>query len=109
VEGTAPLPDGDPPAVHVVLLRHAGEGMILEREAYASAGPTAVQDTRARFSMQGVAPGEYVLFAWPQGSQIEYTNPETMRQYDALGKPVSISEGARLSVIVDRLLPKVEH
>jgi hypothetical protein len=54
--------------------------------------------------IRGVAPGEYLLFAWPSGAQVEYAEPEFARQYAAQGKPVTITEGAKVTVNIDRPL-----
>jgi hypothetical protein len=102
IEGTVPLPDSDEgTGVLIGLLRRDGDEMVLAKQAYAGRGHIP---GIGRFTMQGVPPGDYVLFAWPQDAQIEYANPEAMRQYDALGKPVSVTEDARVSVNIDSVV-----
>ena len=58
----------------------------------------------AQFSMQGVAPGEYVVVAWPSDAEIEYAKPGFLRQYAGFGKTIQVREGARLTVVLDKLL-----
>jgi hypothetical protein len=101
-----------PGPVVVALLRHAGDEMVLENQVYA----TIVQaHTRTRFSggpayspgrflMEGVGPGEYVLYVWRRDAEIEYTNAEYMRQFIAYGQPVSVVEGGKVTVKLQHLL-----
>lgn len=62
----------------------------------------------ARFTMQGVAPGEYVLLAWPSDEQIEYSAPGFAQHYAASGQTVRVTEGAHVSAVVDHLVTQRE-
>lgn len=62
----------------------------------------------ARFTMQGVAPGEYVLLAWPSNEQIEYSAPGFAQHYGASGQIVRVTEGAHVSAVVDHLVTQRE-
>ena len=100
IEGSITLSDSDPHGAIVVgLFDRVGEGLVLEKQASVNA---------ARFTILGIAPGEYVLYAWPSEAQIEYAEPEFMRRFEALGKTIRVTEGARASVVLDRLLPMIE-
>ena len=54
--------------------------------------------------MQGVTPGDYTLYAWPRDAQIEYANPEYMRQFESYGKAVTVTEDNKVSVTLDKVL-----
>jgi hypothetical protein len=62
----------------------------------------------ARFTLQGVAPGEHVLLAWPSDEQIEYSAPGFAQHYAASGQTIRVTEGAHVSAVVDHLLTKRE-
>jgi hypothetical protein len=51
-----------------------------------------------------VAPGDYLLFAWPAEAQVEYAEPEFARQHGNLAIPVNVTEGAKVTVNIDRAL-----
>ncbi len=42
---------------------------------------TSTADANGRFSITGLAPGEYSLYAWHSLSEIEYANPSVLRKY----------------------------
>jgi len=54
---------------------------------------------RGHFSMQGIAPGSYKLFAWEDVdiNEVMY-NPDFVRPFDSQGKSVGISEGSKESM-----------
>lgn len=98
------LPPSDspvPPNLTAVLLRKAGDEFVLEKQAYL--GGRA--DNPALRLIQGIAPGDYVLYAWPQDAQIEYANAEYMRQFESYGKSVTVTADSKVSVTVDKVLP----
>ncbi len=55
-------------------------------------------DQYGRFSIKGIAPGEYKAFAWDKAESGAYQDPEFMRRYESEGKPVTVGEGGRFSV-----------
>jgi hypothetical protein len=115
VEGTVALRDAvQPDALMVALLRRAGNAMVLEKQvnisgslpagtAFSINGQPPVYGGR-RFTLQGVAPGDYLLFAWPAEAQVEYAEPEFARQHGNLAIPVNVTEGAKVTVNIDRAL-----
>ncbi|MDQ2949916.1 MAG: carboxypeptidase regulatory-like domain-containing protein [Acidobacteriota bacterium] len=109
IDGTITMPDSDPHGAIVVgLFNRVGEGLVLEKQAYINGSAAHAKGRASAFIMPGVAPGDYVLYAWPTNSQIEYAEPEFMRRFEALGKTIRITEGARTSVVLDALLPTIE-
>jgi hypothetical protein len=54
----------------------------------------AVSDSKGSFTMSGVAPGQYSLFAWESLPGTAYMNAEFMAPYEAKGQAVTITEGA---------------
>ena len=54
----------------------------------------AVSDSKGSFTMSGVAPGQYSLFAWESLPGTAYMNAEFMAPYETKGQAVTITEGA---------------
>jgi hypothetical protein len=104
VEAALALSDSSQPPSNLtaVLLRRAGEELALEKQAFAIG---RMGDTAPRFRFQGVTPGNYTLYVWPQDAQIEYANPEYMRQFESYGQEVTVTEDAQASVTIDKVLP----
>jgi hypothetical protein len=104
IEGTLAVPLSGPPSPTVIaLLRRGNNRVVLEKQTSTS-GPVP-SNGAARFAIQGLAPGNYVLFAWPTGAQVEYAEPGFLDQFDRFGISLHISQGAKLNVVVERLLP----
>jgi hypothetical protein len=103
VEATLSLSDSSqpPPNLTAVLLRKAGSELVLEKQSYVTA---RMGDATPRFQFQAVTPGDYMIYVWPQDSQIEYADAEYMRQFESYGKAVTVSEDAKESVTLDRVL-----
>jgi hypothetical protein len=60
----------------------------------------ATSDRTGAFSLPGVAPGTYKLFAWEALEDNAYFDPDLMRSIEALGKAVSVGENDELSIEV---------
>jgi hypothetical protein len=71
----------------VVLAPVAGSRSRLDRYR------TGVSDENGGFTLRGVAPGEYRLFAWSSVTPYAYLNFEYMRPYESLGAPIQIQPG----------------
>ena len=119
VEGAIALPDsGRPVNVVVALLRHAGNEMVMEKEALANrplpAGAvlsvSGVPDIQRgnRFTIQGVAPGDYVVYCWPADSQVPYADSDFIERYGSFGKAITVRGAEKISVNLDRLLPRID-
>jgi len=64
-------------------------------------------DQSGRFSIVGIAPGEYKLFAWDTVEEDAWEDPEFLNPLEELGKPVRASPNGRESVSL-MLLPSGE-
>jgi hypothetical protein len=61
-------------------------------------------DSSGRFLMEGVAPGNYKVFAWEAMEQFAYYDPDFLKRYEQSGQPVKVSESSSQTVQV-RLIP----
>ena len=52
----------------------------------------------AQIGLNGVAPGDYLLFAFDSAEGVEYSNPEVLHSYASQAAPVSISAGQSTKV-----------
>jgi hypothetical protein len=57
-----------------------------------------VADQSGRFTLRGLRPGDYTLFAWENVDGDAYYNPDFLKAYEGQGSPLRISEGDRKSV-----------
>jgi hypothetical protein len=57
-----------------------------------------VSDQAGRFTLHGVRPGEFTLFAWESVDGEEYYNPEFLKGSEAQGNALRVSEGDRKTV-----------
>jgi len=55
----------------------------------------AAVDPAGHFTIAGIAPGEYKLFAWEQIEDGAYQDPEFLKPYENQGQAVTIREGSR--------------
>lgn len=105
IEGVLAVPVTDYRApIMVALFRRIDTELVFEKQQFVAAavGPSG-QPNLPRFTLASIAPGDYLLFAWPSDAQIEYAAPDFSRLYGTMGQPVSVAEGARMTVVVDRL------
>ncbi len=65
---------------------------------------TATSDQNGHFWLQGIAPGDYKVFAWDEIEPGAYTSAEFLQPYEDLGAAVHVTEGSHNSVQVD-LIP----
>jgi hypothetical protein len=109
----------DSGTLNVVLSTRAGriEGRVLDERAQPVAGiqavlipdqfrsrtelfKTAITDQNGLFTVRGITPGEYKLFAWEDIEQFAYFDPDFVRQFEQRGTSVIISESARVNAEV---------
>ena len=51
-------------------------------------------DTSGHFSIKGISPGEYKLFAWEDVENDAYQDPEFLQPFENQGESVTIREGS---------------
>jgi len=68
----------------------------------------AVTDQAGRFTLRGLAPGDYMLFAWESVDGEAYYDPEFLKRYEGQGRAVHLVEGERKSVQL-RAVPAAEE
>jgi hypothetical protein len=103
-----------PERLEIVLASNAGtvEGSVIDRDrrpvAYAPLAniPGAARrqrddlsrsgrmDEAGRFRLQGIPPGDYVLFAWEDIEEGLWRNPEFIRRSEGLGKTIHVGENS---------------
>ncbi|MGH7754130.1 MAG: hypothetical protein ACREN5_15095, partial [Gemmatimonadales bacterium] len=68
---------------------------------------TATTDQYGRFTLRGIAPGEYKLYAWEEIELGAHQDSEFLKPYEKLGHEVKVEEGSRLSAEL-KLIPAGE-
>jgi protocatechuate 3,4-dioxygenase beta subunit len=68
---------------------------------------TTRSDQNGRFTLRGIPPGDYKIFAWEALEASAYYDPEVLRVFEAKGKLVHVSESSTQNVEV-RIIPPVE-
>ncbi len=53
-----------------------------------------------RFTMRGITPGDYKLFAWEALEQFAYFDSDLVQRYEPQAKPVHVTESGKLTVEV---------
>lgn len=64
-------------------------------------------DQQGRFSLRGLNPGEYTVFAW-EDLQDDYRDPEFLKLNEARGQTVRLDEGDRKTVSV-KVIPSSDE
>jgi Carboxypeptidase regulatory-like domain len=93
VEGTV---QADQPAAGAFLALVPGGKRRQQRRFY----KTSVSNRFGHFSMRGLAPGDYKLFAWDQIEPGAFLDPDFLVLYEDRGQSVHIGEGAHALVQV---------
>jgi len=65
---------------------------------------TAVTDQSGKFTLRGVAPGNYKIFAWESLEPNAYFDPQILAQYENQGKAVRVTEGGKITADV-KMIP----
>jgi beta-lactamase regulating signal transducer with metallopeptidase domain len=58
---------------------------------------TATSDTNGRFTVRGVAPGSYKVFAWHGIKGGEFYNSRFVSKFEFSGKPINVSQGGTVT------------
>ncbi len=61
-------------------------------------------DQYGRFTIKGIAPGGYKLFAWEEIEDNAYEDPDFLKEFEGLGEPRTIREGSHESAQL-KLIP----
>jgi hypothetical protein len=59
---------------------------------------TTITDQNGGFTLRGIPPGDYKLFAWEEIERGAYRDPAFLRRFEDRGESVEVEEGGRLSV-----------
>jgi hypothetical protein len=54
-----------------------------------------------KLSLDGVAPGQYLLLATPAGTQLAFRDAESLRRYETEGKRIDLSPGDKTEIRLD--------
>ena len=95
-------------------LRPGEQGTVaLIRASGLSGIPTIVQaffdpGGEARFFSGNLAPGEYQVYAWPTGQEVEYRNPQALRAFSGNAAAVSLHENGEEQVSVKAIATEAQ-
>ena len=78
--------------------------LIPENPARGDLYEVASADQYGRFSMRGIAPGRYRLFAWEDAPSGAYRDPEFVERYEEFAEPVEAGQGGLIQA-QPRLIP----
>lgn len=67
-----------------------------------------VADQSGHFSLRGIRPADYTLFAWESVDGEAFYNPDFLKDYEGQGNALHVSEGERKSLQVD-VIPIAEE
>jgi hypothetical protein len=99
VEGSVQNAKDEPtPGVLVTLIPDASHQSLL------SLFKTANTDQNGHFTIRGVRPGEYKVFAWEMLESEAYQDPDFLKTYESAGEAVSIKERSHETVQL-KLIP----
>lgn len=68
---------------------------------------TTATDQYGRFVLEGVAPGDYKVFAWESIERAAYTSSDFLQPFEIHGESVHVSEGSHVTANPE-LIPKVD-
>lgn len=79
-----------------------GHAMVLiVPEGAPQAIKTAYVSSNGQFSMSGLAPGDYKIFAFDHLDGLEYTNPDVLREYASKAAEISLQPNENATLKVD--------
>jgi hypothetical protein len=92
IEGDVVNASGQPVAGGVLLLRNTARAAIVMSSSH--------------FKVQNLGPGEYTAYAWDEPNDVQYANPDWMRQYGSGGVPVTVTTGQNTQIkLTQQMVP----
>jgi hypothetical protein len=73
-------------------------------QSYSRSYKTTDTDQKGHFIVEGVAPGEYKIYAWEEIEEGAYKDPDVMKPHESDGHAVSIKERA-LETVQLKVIP----
>jgi hypothetical protein len=67
--------------------------------------PIAIADAAGRFTVRGVAPGEYRMFAWYQDPGQLIFNPTALSRYETFGRALNVGPGPSVGSLQVNVVP----
>jgi protocatechuate 3,4-dioxygenase beta subunit len=67
-----------------------------------------VSDQSGRFTLRGITPGEYTLFAWESLDGEAYLNPDFLKSHEGQGSALHVGEGERKNIQL-QVIPDAEE
>ena len=68
-------------------------------------GQGTAGDRSGRFTLRGIPPGQYKVFAWEALEAFGYFDPELLKHSETLGRSVRVDESSRQEIDVRVILP----
>ena len=97
IDGVASTTNGEPVSNGAIMLLPEDIPSTTSATQMSAIGRT-LTDGNGNYSLSGIAPGEYLLFAWEASAQVPFLDPEFIRRFAARGERVVIREGDALNV-----------
>lgn len=91
IEGVVTDPQGEPVADAVIVAAP-------EVRSHSDRFLKTASDQGGRFSLHGIAPGQYSVFAWDNVDGDAYYDPDFLKDYEQQALPLRIAEGERKNV-----------
>lgn len=88
--------DDRPAAGAVVVLVPDGK-----RRSQARFFKRSTSDRLGRFTLRGIAPGDYTIFAWEEVDRDAFLDPDFLRQYEDSGRSVHVEGDSQENVQID--------
>lgn len=63
----------------------------------------SMTDQYGRFTLRGLSPGQYTVFAWQHVEEGAYYDPEFLKEYQPLGESIQVAEGAHQTLSLKAL------
>jgi protocatechuate 3,4-dioxygenase beta subunit len=89
----------DKPFSGAVVVLVPEEGRRKEERFYKSTST----DQDGQFSIRGITPGDYTLFAWETVEHGAYMDPDFLRPYKDRGKQIRVDEGSKLNAQLESI------